>query len=277
MELGEFGVWTFARAIGDDGGAAAQLAEELGFQTLWVGGSPRLPSMRPLLAASERLIVATGIVNVWHYEPEQLAAEFAELTADFPDRMLLGIGIGHPESTAEYARPLTTMRTFLDGLDAASPPVPAASRCLAALGPRMLDLSASRSLGTHPYFTPVEHTRAARARVGPTALVAPELACVLDLDQDRARATARTYAERYLALRNYRNNLLEHGFAEHDVAGGGSDALIDAVVPQGSPSEIAAVAREHLAAGADHVCVQAVGVQGVPREQWTALAAELLS
>jgi probable F420-dependent oxidoreductase len=278
MELGDFGVWTFARAIGDaNGAAAAQLAEELGFRTLWVGGSPRLPILRPLLAASERLIVATGIVNVWHYEPGELAAEFAELTADFPDRLLLGVGIGHPESTAEYARPLGTMRTFLDGLDAASSPVPPTRRCLAALGPKMLDLSASRSLGAHPYFTPVQHTRAARARVGGAALVAPELACVLDLDRDRARTTARAYAERYLALRNYRNNLLAHGFSEQDVAAGGSDALIDAVVPQGSPSAIAVVAREHLAAGADHVCVQAVGVQGVPREQWTALAAELLS
>jgi probable F420-dependent oxidoreductase len=278
MDLGEIGVWTFYRAIGEGNGAnAARTAEELGYRTLWVGGSPRLPSLRPMLEGSERLVIATGIVNVWHYEPARLAAEFAELSSEFPDRLLLGVGIGHPESTSEYARPLATMSAFLDGLDDAPSPVPVTERCLAALASKMLDLSASRSLGTHPYFTPVRHTRAARDRVGPAALVAPELACVLDTDRDRARATARGYADRYLALRNYRNNLLAHGFDDQDVAGGGSDRLLDAVVPQGSPAEIAAVAREHLAAGADHVCLQTIGVEGVPREQWAALAAELIS
>jgi probable F420-dependent oxidoreductase len=140
----------------------------------------------------------------------------------------------------------------------------------------MLDLSADRSLGAHPYFTPVEHTRVARACAGPSALVAPELACVLDTDRERAFGTASAYAGRYLSLHNYRSNLLEHGFDERDVANGGSRRLIDAVVPQGTASEIAAVARAHLAAGADHVCVQTIGVQGVPRDEWAALAAELI-
>jgi probable F420-dependent oxidoreductase len=277
VQLGEFGVFTIQRTLGSEQfGAAARLAEELGFGALWLGGSPRLPSVRPMLEATERLIVATGIVNVWHYEPEQLASEFSQLTADFPDRLLLGVGIGHPESISEYRRPLATMRAFLDGLDGASTPVPTAQRCLAALGPKMLELSAQRSLGAHPYFTPAEHTRAARDRLGPSALLAPELACVLDADRERALATAHGYAERYLSLSNYRNNLLAHGFDLQDVENGGSQRLIDAVVPHGSAGDVAESARDHLAAGADHVCVQTVGVQGVPREEWAALAHELI-
>ncbi len=276
MELGRFGLWVSPRALRPhDGPASAALAQELGYGTYWLGGSPWLPSVRPLLEATDRLTIATGIVNVWQYEPEQLAAEYAELERDFPGRLLLGIGIGHPEATSDYTRPLRTMRSFLDGLDAAAPPVPVQRRCLAALGPSMLDLSATRSLGTHPYFTPVAHTRAARERVGPSALVAPELACVLDADSDRARATARVYASVYLGLRNYTRNLLHHGFSEADLADEGSDRLIDAIIPHGTAQQIAAAAREHIDAGADHVCLQTVGVGGVPHIQWTALAQAL--
>jgi probable F420-dependent oxidoreductase len=157
--------------------------------------------VRPLLESTNRLIVATGIVNVWQNEPAQLAAEHAALTEAFPRRLLLGIGIGHPEATSDYARPLSTMREFVDGLDAAVDPVPHDERCLAALGPRMLQLSAERSLGAIPYFVPVEPTRFARERLGPGALLAPELACVLDSDETRARQTARSYAQLYLRLR----------------------------------------------------------------------------
>ena len=168
------------------------------------------------------------------------------------------------------------MRRFFDGLDSAATPVPRDERCVAALGPKMLDLCAERSLGTLTYFTPVEHTRFARERVGENALVATELACVLDTDDDRARATAREYAELYLGLRNYTSNLLKFGFTEQDIAGGGSDRLIDAIIPHGTAEEIAAAAREHLDAGADHVCLQTVGITGIPREPWTALAAALI-
>jgi probable F420-dependent oxidoreductase len=277
MELGEIGIWTSYRAIEErDAGQAAELVESLGYGALWLGGSPRLPTVRPLLDATERLTVATGIVNVWQYEPATLAAERAELAAEFPGRLLLGIGIGHPEATSDYSHPLTTMRRFFDGLDGAAAPVPRDERCVAALGPRMLDLCADRSLGTLTYFTPVEHTRFARERVGENALVATELACVLDVDDDRARATARRYAELYLGLRNYTTNLLKFGFGEQDLAGGGSDRLIDAIVPHGTAEEIAAVARAHLDAGANHVCLQPVGSSGIPREQWTALAAALV-
>jgi len=277
MQLGEIGIWTSYRAIDErDAGEAAELVESLGYGTFWLGGSPRLPTVRPLLDATERLTVATGIVNVWQNEPATLAAEHAELARAFPGRLLLGIGIGHPEATSDYSRPLSTMRQFFDGLDSAATPVPRDERCVAALGPKMLDLCADRSLGTLTYFTPVEHTRFARERVGENALVATELACVLDVDGDRARTTAREYAELYLGLRNYTTNLRHFGFSEQDIAGGGSDRLIDAIIPHGTAEEIAAVAREHLDAGANHVCLQTVGISGIPREQWTALAAALI-
>jgi probable F420-dependent oxidoreductase len=275
MDLTRFGIWTSPRGVGEEHlPTAGRLVEELGFGTIWIGGSPRLPALRPLLEATERLIVATGIVNVWDYEPPDLAAEFAELDEAFPGRLLLGIGIGHPEATGEYQTPMTKMRNFLDGLDAADRPVPRERRCVAALGPKMLELSGQRSLGTHPYFTPVEHTRFARERLGPGVLLAPELACVVGEDPDRT--TARNYAKLYLGLSNYTSNLLRVGFDDADIADGGSDRLIDEVVPQGSPEQIASVVQEHLEAGADHVCLQTVGVTGVPREQWTALAGALI-
>ena len=276
MELGRFGVWTSYRQIGEDhAGEAARLVQELGFGTFWLGGSPRLPSLRPLLEATDRLVVATGIVNVWSYDPADLAAQYAQLAAEFGDRLLVGIGIGHPEATSRYATPLAAMRSFLDGLDEADTPLPKDHRCLAALGPKMLDLCRERSRGAHPYFVPVAHTRAARQRLGDGALLAPEMACVVDADPDSARAKARSYAKVYLGLRNYTSNLLRHGFTEEDIADGGSDRLIDAVIPHGSAEEIAEVAREHLDAGADHVCLQPVGVSGMPREEWTALAGAL--
>ena len=276
MELGRFGIWTSYRSLGEqNAGAAAQLIEELGFGTVWLGGSPPLAALRPLLAGSRRLVAATGIVNVWSSDPAQVAADFARLDAEFPGRVLLGIGIGHPEATSEYRKPLTAMRAFLDGLAAADPAPRREAMCLAALGPKMLDLSAQRTLGTHPYFVGVQHTRAVRERLGDGPLLAPELACVLDEDEARARATARSYASMYLTLSNYTNNLLKHGFAESDIAGDGSDRLIDEVVPHGSAAAIATAAARHLEAGADHVCLQTVGVQGVPREQWTALARAL--
>jgi probable F420-dependent oxidoreductase len=277
MQLGEVGVWTSYRAIGEENaGEAAKFVEDLGYGTLWLGGSPRLPTVRPLLDATERLIVATGIVNVWQYEPSELAAECAQLACEFPGRLLLGIGIGHPEATGEYSDPLSTMRDFFDGLDSAAVPVPRDARCAAALGPKMLDLSAQRSLGTLTYFVPVEHTRFARERIGEQGLIATELACVVDTDADRARAKARNYASLYLGLRNYTSNLRRFGFTDEDITQGGSDRLIDAIIPHGTADQIAAVARRHLDAGANHVCLQPVGVDGVPRERWTTLASALI-
>jgi probable F420-dependent oxidoreductase len=276
MALGEYGVWTSFRSIPVEQAAeAAQLVESLGYAAFWLGGSPLLPSVTPLLEASSTITVATGIVNVWANEPAELAASYQALDAEHPGRLLVGIGIGHPEATAEYAAPLATMRAFLDGLDAAPAPLPRERRAVSALAPRMLALAAERSRGTHTYFVPVEHTRQARERLGAGPLIAAELACVLDEDAERARATARRYAEMYLARSNYTNNLRALGYGDDDIGGGGSDRLIDAVIPHGSAQQIAAVARAHREAGADHVCLQPVGVSGIPREEWTALAAAL--
>lgn len=276
MDLNKFGVWISGRILDEESsGQAASLAEELGFGAVWVGGSPRLPSLRAMLAGSQEIPIATGIVNIWQYEPAELAREFAELEEEFPGRLLVGIGIGHPEATSEYRKPLTKTAEFLDGLDAAEPPLPADRRCLAALGPKMLDLSAARSLGTHPYFTPVAHTRFARERLGSQALIAPELACVVGEDPGRERA--RAYAANYLRMSNYTNNLLRFGYEQSDLQNDGSDRLIDQVVPQGSAEHIASIARAHLDAGADHVCVQQVGASELPAQEWRALAAALLA
>ncbi len=276
MDFGTFGIWTTYSHIGEENATeAAALVEELGFGTFWLGGSPRLSSVRPLLEASESLIVGTSIVNVWAYEPERLVAEYAALAADFGERLVVGIGIGHPEATSDYSKPLASTRDFLDGIDAAPAPIPPAKRCLAALGPKMLDLSAGRSLGTIPYFTPPAHTAFARERLGAGALVAPELACFVGEDRERGHAAAREYAATYLGLRNYTSNLLRHGFEEADLADGGSDRLIDTIIPQGSAATILAAAREHLDAGGDHVALQPVGVRGIPRAEWTALAAAI--
>ena len=276
MRLGKFGVWTTYRGIGEENaGAAASLVEQLGFGTFWLGGSPQLPALRPLLEATERIVVATGILNVWASEPERVASDFGELEARFPGRVLLGIGIGHPEATSTYRKPLAAMQAFLDGLDTAETSVPRGRRCLAALGPKMLQLSAERSLGAHTYFVPAEHTQAARKLLGETPILAPELACVLDDDVESARAKARNYAALYLGLRNYTNNLLNHGFSQRDIDDGGSDRLIDTIIPHGGAGPISEAARQHLSAGADHVCLQTVGVTGIPRSEWTALATAL--
>jgi probable F420-dependent oxidoreductase len=272
MTLGEIGIWLGRR----QGTSAVAEIEALGFGALWIGGSPSLAQARPFLEASDTLTVATGILNVWQHDPADVAREHAELTRDFPGRFLLGIGIGHPEHTDRYRGPLTIMRGFFDGLDAGDPPVPRDQRLAAALGPKMLDLAAERSLGTHPYFTTPEHTRFARERVGPGALVAPELAVVIEPDPARGRRIARKYAKTYLGLRNYTSNLLRFGFGEDDIAGESSDRLIDAVVPHGDIEHVAAAARAHLDAGADHVCIQPLGRGPEPVEDYRALAQALL-
>jgi probable F420-dependent oxidoreductase len=276
MQLGRYGVWTTYATIGEENAVeAAALVQDLGFGTFWLGGSPRLPALRPLLTGADRIAVATGIVNVWQYDPADLAAEYAQLAPDFGDRLLVGIGIGHPEATSDYRRPLSAMGSFLNRLDEAPSPPPADRRCLAALRPKMLALAAARSRGAHTYFVPVQHTRTARQLLGPAPLLATELACVVDSDPTSARDKARGYARRYLSLTNYTKNLLEFGFTEQDFADGGSDRLIDAIIPHGTPEQIGTVAEAHLQAGANHVCLQPVGATGIPRTEWSALAKAL--
>jgi probable F420-dependent oxidoreductase len=266
--LGRIGIW---RRHPEGAEGVAEL-EELGFGTLWLGVSPAPGDARPFLEGTRTLTIATGILNVWRHEPADVAAEHARLNDEFGGRFLLGIGIGHPEATSEYRRPVATMRSFFDGLDAAERPVPRDQRVAAALGPKMLDVAAERSLGAHPYLTPVEHTRFARERVGTSVLVAPELTVVLEPDAETGRELARDFAGPYLGRSNYATNLLRHGFTEDDLAGGGSDRLIDAIVPHGSPEQVAEAVQAHLDAGADHVCLQPVGHGGVPLDDYRALA-----
>src|SRR3954451_23378067 len=217
MDLGKIGVWTSYGPFGmERAGEAAKLVEQLGYGAWWLGGSPHVPDVRPILEATSTLVAATGILNVWINDPGETAAA-ATAPEEFRGRFMLGIGIGHREATTEYRRPLETMRAFLDGLDASPTPPPADARCLAALGPKMLELAGERTAGTHTYFVPVQHTRAAREQLGSDKLIAAELACVVDTDTVRAKAVARDYAQLYLGLRNYVQNLLELGFNEDDV------------------------------------------------------------
>jgi probable F420-dependent oxidoreductase len=270
--LGQIGVWRRHQ----QGAEGLTELEALGYPTLWLGGSPSPADARPFLERSTTLTVATGILNVWRNEPAEAAAGHHGLNDEFGGRFLLGIGVGHPEATSRYQKPLAAMRAFFDGLDAAERPVPREERVAAALGPKMLDLAAERSLGAHPYFTTPDHTRFARERVGPGVLVAPELAVVVEPDAETGRGLARDYAAPYLRLTNYTASLLRHGFTERDLAGGGSDRLIDAVVPHGSAEQVADAVRAHFDAGADHVCLQPVGHGGVPLEDYRALARVLM-
>ena len=272
MDLGTIGIWRTKQ----QGMDSVPLLDELGFGTLWLGGSPGVDEARPFLEATASMTIATGILNVWQHEPADVAAGYAAVAREHPDRFLLGIGIGHPEATSEYTKPLTTMRSFLAGLDRAPEPVPREARIVAALGPKMLELAAERSLGTHPYFVPVEHTRIAREAVGPDAVVATEVAVVVEPDVETARELARGYAARYLATSNYTTNLERLGYTAAEFADGGGDRLIDAVVPHGDAEAIADVVRAHLDAGADHVCLQPVGHGRDPVDDYRALAAALL-
>lgn len=253
-QVGRYGVWRSAA------GATPELAthlEQLGFGTLWLGGSPTgdLHDVDPLLAATSTLTIATGIVNVWESDARDTAAAFARVEAAHPGRFVLGVGIGHREATAEYRSPYETLRHYVeDVLDAG---VPADRLVLAALGPKVLRLAADRTAGAHPYLVTPEHTRLARSILGPDLLLAPEHKVVLDPDPRRARVLGRGRVENpYLHLSNYTANLRRLGWSEDDIAPPGSDALIDALVAHGTDAEVAGRLEEHLAAGADHVAVQ---------------------
>jgi len=210
-----------------------------------------------LLDATDHIAVATGIVNVWKDDAVTIGAAYHRIAARHPDRFLLGIGIGHPEATQEYRSPYATLVSYLDQLDEVGVPVDA--RALAALGPKVLALSAARSAGAHPYLTTPEHTRWARELLGAGPLLAPEQKVVLDTDQERSRATARGITARYLGLTNYVSNLRRLGWTDADFADGGSDRLVDALVVQGDVAVISRGVIAHLQAGADNVSVQPVG------------------
>lgn len=255
------GVWWSGswRPAGEDSPDAAAELEELGYSALWSssGFEPGLsPRFERLLEATTRVKVASGIVSIWATDPAEIALAVDELDRRHPGRFVLGLGASHSAIVENYRRPYSHMVGYLDALDAQRPPVAADRRMLAALGPRMLRLAAERSAGAHPYFVPVEHTVRAREVLGAGALLAPEVTVVLEHDASTAREAARAFTAGYLALENYANNLRSLGFGEDDLAGGGSDRLVDAVVAWGGPDRIADRVREHLEAGADHVCVQ---------------------
>lgn len=254
--LGRYGIWRHATGLTPE--LAAHI-EALGFGAVWIGGSPPadLELAESLLDATSSLVVATGIVNMWSAPADEVAPSYHRVAGRHPDRFLLGVGVGHPEATSDYTRPYATVVEYLDRLDDAG--VPVDGRALAALGPKVLDLSRERSAGAHPYLTTPEHTRIARERLGPGKLVAPEHKVVLDTDPEAARALSRPRVQTpYLGLRNYTTNLKRLGWTDADIADGGSDALIDALVAHGTPEQVAARLDEHLAAGADHVCAQVI-------------------
>jgi probable F420-dependent oxidoreductase len=279
VRLGRVGVWTWLPAAGlDQAVDAAVELERLGYGALWFPESPAsFDIARALLAGTGRLVVATGIVSIWKHPPAEAAAAHRELTAAFPGRFLLGLGVSHAFlADGQYRRPLAKMGEYLDALDTADPPVPAPERVLAALGPRMLELARERSAGAHPYLVTPEHTRRAREILGPDRLVATEQAVVLETDPERARELGRQHLAIYLQAPNYTNNWLRLGFAEDDLAGGGSDRLVDALVAWGDVGAIRDRVVLHHQAGADHVCLQVVtGEFRPPLEEWRALALAL--
>lgn len=270
--LGRVGVWTFAF----DSRPAAQVAvdaraiEMLGYPAVWVpeGGGSRdiVGHLGFLLSNTERITVASGIANITAREPEVLQAGATLLADAHGERVLLGIGVGHEYTTErrgyEWSGPLSRMRGYLDAMDEAAaiwpaPEVPV-RRVLAALGDRMLRLSAERALGAHSYFVPVEHTARAREVLGPEPILAVEQTVVRETDASEARRIARGWTSGYLELPNYANNWRRLGFGDDEVEGAGSDRLVEAAIAWGSVDDVVARVRAHLDAGADHVCVQVI-------------------
>jgi probable F420-dependent oxidoreductase len=261
--LGPLGLWTPPPArTGVDPESYARQIEAAGFTSVWyprVDSPADLAAVEAALAATERLVLGTGIASVWTWHPGELAAVAQRMEDLYPGRFILGLGVSHApavEATGQaYAKPYTKMVQFLDALGELPVPV-----VLAALGPRMLELSRDRTAGAHPYFTPPEHTAFARQVLGTAPLLVPEIAVALAAG-DAGAAHARDYAARYLALPNYTGNLLRHGYTEDDIRGGGSDRLMTDVVPHGMDDAQARIAA-HLSAGADHVVIQPLGEGG---------------
>jgi probable F420-dependent oxidoreductase len=283
--LGRVGVWSRELRFQPDRGAARDAAaelEQLGYGAIFIPdvGGDVLGAIAEQLDATTTIAVATGILNIWMHDAAEVAAGVAGLAAR--DRLLVGLGASHAAvvdagAPGRYAKPLSAMRGYLDALDAVTPALPPSGRMLAALGPRMLELARDRAAGAHPYLVTVEHTAQARAILGPDRLLAPELSVALDDDLSRARDRARAHLADYLALPNYTGNFRRLGFGDADLVGTGSDRLVDALVAYGDEERIAARVAEHLAAGADHVCIQVVGQadEALAREQWRRLAPAL--
>ncbi|MBS9374700.1 LLM class F420-dependent oxidoreductase [Rhodococcus sp. B50] len=280
------GAFWLSRTLREQALDAARELEELGYSRLWTSGGFQdgfPPVYGELLAATTRLELASGIISIWHADPDTASAAVADLESQYPGRFLFGIGTSHApvvdarESTS-YTKPYSRMVEYIDGLDAASTPVPADRRVLAALGPRMLKLSAERAAGAHPYFVPAEHTALARETLGSEPLLAPEVAVVLETDETVARGIAREYMRGYLALPNYSNNLRRLGYTDEDLADGGSDRLMDVLIPWGDLDSVVAGIEKHYAAGADEVAIQVLTAdpRTFPGDGYRQLASALL-
>jgi probable F420-dependent oxidoreductase len=288
VDLGRIGIWTFQLDLQPMAVAQETVVEleELGFGTVWIPeavGREPFASASLLLSASRSLCVASGIASIHARSPMTMQAGWKTLSEAFPGRFLLGLGVSHQPAVeafhgTTYDKPYSTMVSYLDAMDrgvyiAAAPADPPV-RALAALGPKMLRLAADRGIGAHPYFVPVEHTASARAVLGDGPKLMPEQAVVLQADERLAREVARRHMATYLNLPNYTNNLRRLGWTDADLSGGGSDALVDAIVAWGSMEQIVDRLRAHLAAGADHVAVQVLpaDARGLPLAEWRELA-----
>jgi probable F420-dependent oxidoreductase len=280
------GVWSVGlrRAPIDLARDAAANVDLLGFEAIWIPGSSGgdvFDRAAELLQATRHVVVATGVVNIWMHTVEDVARRTHELDASSEGRFLLGLGCSHASLVTRagrrYSAPVEKMQQFLDGLDADGR-VPSARRVLAALGPRMLSIASRRAAGVHPFNVTPAHTARARHAMGPAALVVPELKVVLERAPSRAREVARTQLVPHLRLPNYVRNLLRLGFTEEDVAGQGSDRLVDALVAWGDENSARRRLVEHFDAGASHVCLNVLtpNVADLPIGQWKRLAAAVL-
>jgi probable F420-dependent oxidoreductase len=291
VDIGRIGIWYGGvdALPTPEAQRAAQVVEELGFGAMWIAeavGRDPFVSAAVLLSATTSLPLATGIANIYARDPMTMAAGQKTLAEAFPNRFLLGLGVSHGHLVAgvrkhDYSKPYSYMVQYLERMDKAlfmaKGPDSDPGRLLAALGPKMLELSATAANGSHPYFTTADHTQIARDVMGPDALLAPEQMVVLETDPTEARRIARAGMKIYLGLPNYYNNLARIGFDESDWTDGGSDRLVDAIVAWGTEDQIAARVAEHHAAGADHVCVQVLtGDTAMPEAQWRRLAPALL-
>lgn len=282
--LGKIGIWSMELRFGDAGEAmeAAQELEELGYGAIWVPGgidSNVLNDLTRLRDGTKKAVFCSGILNIWKHKPEEVGAWWAGQSPAQQSRILLGLGVSHGPIIGEsYGKPLTVMRDFITGLAANN--VPAQALCVAALGPKMLELSRDLTAGAHPYLVTPAHTATARKILGPDALLAPEQGVVLETDPAIARAKARTVVGHYGRLPNYVNSWLRLGFSQAEIDGA-SDRLVDALFAWGTAEQIAARVREHFTAGADHVCLQVITGEtsmnvAAARPAWRALAKALL-
>lgn len=294
MDLGRVGIWTGAMDAMPSRDAAdfARLIEELGFRTLWIPetvGRDPIVNATLLLERTSTLQIATGIANVYARDAVTMANTQRAIEEAFPGRFLLGLGVSHAHLVDrvrkhDYSKPYSYMVDYLTDMDssifrAVGPEQLPQARVLAALGPKMLELAATKANGAHPYFVPVEHTARAREIMGPDATLAPEQMVVLDTDPTTARETARRNMSVYLRAPNYVNNLKRFGFTDEDVvADAPSDRLVDAIVAWGDVDAIVDRVKAHHDAGADHVAVQllAAGTIVPPEDQLRELAAALV-